>query len=74
MRECFTYGSVRGAAGNGCPYRDPRSPAPESVEAAQKRLNLIAAVKSKLEEVDERLRALTGQPAMNRGEGSRPNR
>jgi len=27
MRECFTYGSVRGAAGNGGPYRDPlRSP------------------------------------------------
>ena len=24
MRECFTYGSVRGAAGNGRPYRDPR--------------------------------------------------
>ncbi len=24
MRECFTYGSVRGAAGNGGPYRDPR--------------------------------------------------
>ncbi len=22
MRECFTYGSVRGAAGNGGPYRD----------------------------------------------------
>ena len=24
MREYFTYGSVRGAAGNGGPYRDPR--------------------------------------------------
>jgi hypothetical protein len=23
MREYFTYGSVRGAAGNGGPYRDP---------------------------------------------------
>ena len=23
MREYFTYGSVRGAAGNGRPYRDP---------------------------------------------------
>ncbi len=26
MREYFTYGSVRGAAGNGGPYRDPRGP------------------------------------------------
>ena len=24
MRECFTYGSVWGATGNGRPYRDPR--------------------------------------------------
>jgi len=23
MREYFTYGSVRGAAGDGGPYRDP---------------------------------------------------
>ena len=23
MREYFTYGSVRGATGNGGPYRDP---------------------------------------------------
>jgi hypothetical protein len=29
MRECFTYGSVRGAAGNDGPYPDPReAPAP----------------------------------------------
>jgi len=27
MRECFTYRSVRGAAGNGGPYRDPRGSA-----------------------------------------------
>ncbi|MFG0262340.1 MAG: endonuclease/exonuclease/phosphatase family protein [Novipirellula sp. JB048] len=26
MRENFTYGSVRGAAGNGSPYRDSRHP------------------------------------------------
>jgi hypothetical protein len=26
MRECFTYGSVRGATGDGRPYRDPRLP------------------------------------------------
>jgi len=25
MRECFTYGSVRGVAGNGGPYRDPQA-------------------------------------------------
>jgi hypothetical protein len=24
MREYFTYGSVRGAAGDGGPYRDPK--------------------------------------------------
>ena len=36
MREYFTYGSVRGAAGNGGPYRD--RPAADSV-ARQKRLN-----------------------------------
>jgi hypothetical protein len=28
MRECFMYGSVRGAAGNGGPYRDPRCSPP----------------------------------------------
>jgi hypothetical protein len=28
MRECFMYGSVRGAAGNGGPYRDPRRQPP----------------------------------------------
>ncbi len=26
MSESFTYGSVRGAAGNGGPYRDSRHP------------------------------------------------
>ena len=30
MRENFTYGSVRGAAGNGGPYRDRRYATKES--------------------------------------------
>jgi hypothetical protein len=30
MREYFTYGSVRGAAGNGGPYRDRKPPLAKS--------------------------------------------
>ena len=30
MRELRTYGSVRGAPGNGRPYRDRRTVAPEA--------------------------------------------
>ena len=35
MRENFTYGSVRGAAGDGSPYRDSTTPKPNWSKALE---------------------------------------
>ncbi len=39
MRENFTYGSVRGAAGNGSPYRD--RPAAKKVEGIVRKPSVL---------------------------------
>ena len=36
MRQCRTYGSVRGALGNQCPYRDPFLPPLFEIKNANK--------------------------------------